>query len=356
MSDDIVGRLRALPPDLPDRPDRFDQVRGRVLGRRRRRSVVAAVAATVVLSVAIPLWTTSVDGGNLATGPLTCPQVHEGAAPWVPADPQGVDGRSRLVPPQTPQSALVCAYDGFNDGEQKGWALTDSRELSGGLDQLATDLTLRPRYSGGGGCTQMGGPQVDYLLGLSYPDGVVWVSTAQEPNNCVASSNGVFRTGNLGDQVAAAHAAGAWPLAPPPAVAPCADPLRGRLGQETTLVPDGVTSVDICPERGDDVTVKDGFDDLVAASTRCRPVPRRPRASAPRGIRWSTTCSSATPRGRASASGCNSAVTRASPATACRQLTPPASLPASRPCSTHPGSAVALPGAGAGAGAGAVRP
>jgi hypothetical protein len=287
MTDEVVERLRALPPDLADPGDRFDRVRARVL-RRRRLAVAASAAAVVVTAAVVPLGLALANGGPhrgvapaTRAGTLSCPQTFAGTAPWVPRLPDGVDGQSRLVPAQPPQRALVCAYDGANTAaEQNGWALSGSRLLFAGLDRLAADLTWLPRKLPGqeNMCTAIGGTQVNYLVGLTYPEGTLWVSTAKEPNDCVDTSNGEFTSQvTIGGQVAASYTAGAWVAAPPPQLTrtdhdPCRGERTGRLGQETAMVPGNPISVQVCEgtPTGQDVsyrtvTVRVGYSDLVAA-------------------------------------------------------------------------------------------
>jgi len=139
----------------------------------------AAVAAVVAGSV----WAGGLLGGHKpvrASGgaipvqrPLSCPASYAHQAPWVPAKPAGIDGRSRLVPQITPSSALLCAYRGSNTAKQQaGWALSGRRSLAGGLASLAGQLTWKPRSPRQPiACTAVGGPQTNYLIGLAYPGG-----------------------------------------------------------------------------------------------------------------------------------------------------------------------------------------
>lgn len=56
-NDRIIDQLHDLPPDLPDRGDRFEQVRDRVRRTRRRQTIVGSVAGAAVLALAVPLAT-----------------------------------------------------------------------------------------------------------------------------------------------------------------------------------------------------------------------------------------------------------------------------------------------------------
>jgi hypothetical protein len=271
MSKDIVQRLRTLPPEMPDPGDRFDRVRARVL-RRRRLAIASAAAVTVVAAIGVPVGLALPGGGSdRPAGPatpapdkvapdkvLSCPPTFGGRQRWVPQRPTGVDGRSRLVPLQPPQRALVCTSGGESifasrrAGGSPGRIPPGGRVLSSGLDRLAEDLSRLPRKLPGQGPTCSGGaPPTEYLIGLTYPDGTVWVWTADVPN-CSEISNGEFTSGvNMGRQVAASYAAGAW--VPDPFGVwdrdpedPCQAQRSGRLGQETVIVPPGSANVRVC--------------------------------------------------------------------------------------------------------------
>jgi hypothetical protein len=61
------------------------------------------------------------------------------------------------------------------------------------------------------------GPQTNYLIGLAYPGGArIWVAATDEPNECVATSNGEFTSsGIIGPAVSKAFASGQWPARTP---------------------------------------------------------------------------------------------------------------------------------------------
>lgn len=243
-----------------------------VLGRGRRFVLVLAAAAVAAV-IAGSVWAGArLSGGPAAPGrrhaavsPLSCPARYARAAPWVPAGPSGVPAAGRLVPRRTPRSAVICAYDGSNIGPQAGWARSGRRVLSGGLARLAAELAWQPRKlpSQELACTLIGGPQVNYLIGLTYPGGGrLWVSATQDPNACVRSSNGEFTSfGLIGPLVTKAFGTGRWPPRPPASCRGHAG--SGRLGQERAMVPAGVTSVTICGPRGR--TLGSGFAGLVTA-------------------------------------------------------------------------------------------
>ena len=239
-----------------------------------------AVAAAVVAVVAASLWGVRLLGGQAvpAASPhpagrvaaLACPARYAKQAPWVPGKPAGVDGRSRLVPQQIPRSALICAYAGRNNAKQMaGWALSGRRSLTGSLAGLAAQLSRQPRRLPGQQivCTLVGGPQTNYLIGLVYPGGTMWVAVTDEPNQCVAASNGEFTsTGIIGPVVSKAFSSGRWPARQ--AVA-CNQPFQdiGRLGEDTAMVPAGETSLTICVS-GKAHRFASGYQALVRALNR----------------------------------------------------------------------------------------
>jgi hypothetical protein len=265
--------LRALEQAAPPR---------RHLGWYVPFMVAAAVAAVVAGSA----WAGGLLGGHKqapvsgAAMPvqrlLSCPASYAHQAPWVPAKPAGIDGRSRLVPQITPSSALLCAYRGGNMAKQQaGWALSGRRSLAGGLASLADQLTRQPRRPHQlVACTLVGGPQTNYLIGLAYPGGArIWVAATDEPNECVAASNGEFTSsGIIGPTVSKAFTSGRWPARPTVA---CNRPYQdiGRLGQDTAMVPAGSTSVTICAPKARTRTLTSGYQALVSALNR---LPTRP--------------------------------------------------------------------------------
>jgi hypothetical protein len=266
-----AGLLRALEQASPPR-------------RRPGWYVPFMVAAAVAAVVAGSVWAGGLLGGHkqapVSGGAtpvqrlLSCPSSYAHRAPWVPARPAGIDGRSRLVPQITPSSARLCAYRGSNTARQQaGWALSGQRTLAGGLVSLAGQLTwqpLSPRRPIA--CTAVGGPQTNYLIGLAYPGGArIWVAATDEPNGCVGASNGEFTSyGIIGPAVTRAFTSGRWPARPPVA---CNRPYQdiGRLGQDTAMVPAGSTSVTICAPNARMVTTS--YQALIPALNR---LPTRP--------------------------------------------------------------------------------
>jgi hypothetical protein len=232
-----------------------------------------AAAAAVAAVVAGSLWA----GGQLsghrrvpATGhkishasPLSCPARYAGRAPWVPARPAGVDGRSRLVPRRAPSSALICAYAVTTVGGQSQWVLSRRRVLAAGFASLAGELGWQPRKLPGQAipCTLIFGSQTNYLVGLAYPGGgTVWVAATLDPNSCVSTSNGDFTSfGLVAPIIRQALGSGRWPARPQ---ASC-DGSGGRLGQESAMVPAGSTGLLICSP--DAHAIGSGYQALVSA-------------------------------------------------------------------------------------------
>lgn len=67
METERLGQLlQDLPPDLPQRPDRFEQIRRRV-HRRRRQRIAAASALTVAMLVAVPVGVQTFSSGPSVT-------------------------------------------------------------------------------------------------------------------------------------------------------------------------------------------------------------------------------------------------------------------------------------------------
>lgn len=178
---------------------------------------------------------------------LHCPRVYAGVAPWVPAMPDGVSGTSRLVPAETPAAILMCEYRGMNtDPTPSGWAISGRHLLTGNIAGMVNELTWQPRGIPGRtySCSQVGGPQFNYLIGLTYANhATMWVSVTDDPNWCVTGTNGEFATDSAfaGADATKAYRSGTWPT---PRPANCQLALGGRLAD--SLVPAGSTSVTIC--------------------------------------------------------------------------------------------------------------
>ena len=253
---------------------------GRAARANRAGWLLPAAAGIAVGAVMVgSAWAGGLIGGRNATrtairqttrlaGP-SCPARYRGPAPWVPARPAGLGGRSRLVPLRTPASAVVCGYVPdlrYKDlaGHLAGRVLTRQRQLTGGLAALAGDLAWLPRLLPGQQipCALVLGPQSNYLIGLAYRGGGrIWVSTTADATGCVMTANGDFTTfGNASAQAAKAVRTGRWPE--PSRSVSCGR--GGRLGQETVMVPAGSTSLTICAGRVAR-TLTSGYQGLEAA-------------------------------------------------------------------------------------------
>jgi hypothetical protein len=234
-----------------------------------------AAAAAVVAVVAGSLWGVRVLGHQAtpAAAALACPARYAGQVPWVPAKPAGVDGRARLVPQRTPSSALMCAYAGSNMAKrQVGWVLSGRRSLTGNLAGLAAQLSWKARSLHGQEifCGGVGGPQTDYLIGLTYPGGgTMWVAVTDDA--CDGASNGEFTSARgIGPDVDQAFASGRWPAQRPASCNGTVD--IGRLGEDKMLVPAGATSLTICAS-GKGRTFTSGYQAVARALDR---LPTRP--------------------------------------------------------------------------------
>lgn len=236
--------------------------------RSRRRSygwLYAAAAAVLVIGVVSGVWavTRGKPANKVAAVPLSCPARYAEKAPWVPAKPKGISGNSRLVPNETPKSAVICSYDGVIRGRSPSrWALAGNRRITGNLAGLAAELTWQPRIAPGQQfkCLSVLGQQTNYLIGLTYSRGrTMWVSTTADVSGCVTGTNGLFDTppDTAAADVGKALKSGSWPEAQPPGCKAG----WGRLGQDKTMVPAGSTSLTICGARAHRIT--SDYRDLV---------------------------------------------------------------------------------------------
>lgn len=276
FEDELRATMRGHDTEAP----RVADLAPRPWQRRRPPTwLLAAAAAVVVAAIAVPVAALSGTGGTRpsAAGPshhsstsvattaqdlARCPTKYRGtgSSAWVPALPSGVDGSARLVPETTPAAAVVCAY---LHGQHE--ALTGQKTLTGGLADLATQLSWLPRQVSGQmlSCDLVLWPTDGdaYLVELQYPTGRVWV--ALEGDHCGGASNGKFRTTtNLRADAAAAYASHVWPAAP---TAPCTGD-AGRLGDEHALVPGKPIRLTICSTNGGGALAStEDIADIVAA-------------------------------------------------------------------------------------------
>ncbi|MDQ1292789.1 MAG: hypothetical protein QG608_669 [Actinomycetota bacterium] len=244
--------LRDLPPDLPQPRDRFEQICRRVRRRQYRQGLSAGFAGVAAVALLVPAVSHLMTGDDpdaavAASAPPSCPAKLPGQ---VPPGSGSVPHSDRLVPVQAPAAAVLCSYKGAADSQaETGTALSGSRQLTGSLEQVAQDLAWLPRKQSDETkmCTMMAGPSTSYLLGLTYPDGVVWVSTVDDPNGCADTTNGTFASpSGTGALAKAAFASGGWSASPGPDDGCDAGLSTGRLGQELAMVPDEPSGLWIC--------------------------------------------------------------------------------------------------------------
>ena len=82
------------------------------------------------------------------------------------------------------------------------------RTLTGDLSALSSELSALQVAPSDGMCPDIGGTTDRYLLGLTYPDGVVWISSR---SNCIGTSNGPLNSPvGIEPQLGAAYEAGHW--------------------------------------------------------------------------------------------------------------------------------------------------
>ena len=138
---------------------------------------------------------------------VSCPAYATVGADGHPAVPLAPSDEQRLAPLQAPTELVVCRYRGNNVLQ-----LTASRQVRTGLLTAGTELAWSPRAVGGPHpCTAVGGRHTPYLLGLRYPTGVLWVTTAYDVNGCEVTSNGAFTSdAYIGSDTDHAFATGAW--------------------------------------------------------------------------------------------------------------------------------------------------
>ncbi len=254
----LIARLRdaGTPRGVPVA---FERVAARAQRRQRRRTALSVGALVVALAGGVPAGmslVTSRPSVSSAAAPMDCPNEWSPRNPTnlatlVPQLPVGFDGAARLVPTDTPASAVLCRYP-------RPWLGTAPPEgegavrLGGDLSALAAELAWTPRQGGGRGCHYVGSPQTVYLLGLEYGGRRVWVNAVDDRSGCHIPTNGAFPARpSLGGRFAAAYRTGAWTLPVSATANPCAERAtgwyQGRLGDDAGFVPEGATTVTVCP-------------------------------------------------------------------------------------------------------------
>jgi hypothetical protein len=257
---DRLLRAAAAKADSIDLALSAEDVSGRPrsgLSMPRYRSVAAGVlvAAVIVAIFVAPIpqlnflhhrVSTHVTSTVRRVSVLSCPRTRlVSSIGWVPADADGVDGKTRLVPEASPSKVVICAYGG-----RKLSVLAGARDLRKGLPALASDLTWLPppeaTACGGVGLSPVQGSDpvpAAYLIGLSYHHGWLWVATGYS-GGCEGASNGTFKTSaDIGSQVKKAYETGRWKKPGSPS---CGAVGFGRLGQQRSLVPGRPGSLSIC--------------------------------------------------------------------------------------------------------------
>jgi hypothetical protein len=236
-----------------------------VAGRNRRGpatpwavslAVFAVVIATFgvrayVVRDAAPVARPAVTAAPVSA--LACPKAVPADRPadrggrdlWVPAAPRGFDASARLVPPQVPARAIVCAYIGPRSPAGRSGSVPLTGDLSGVMNDLAW---VPPAPTVGACTTNLSLTDGDYyLIGLSYPGATVWV--AATGNHCGGSSNGMFysRT-SLSRQALSSYKAQRWAATPGSndACRRSGFERLGRLGQQSSMVPGNPISVSVC--------------------------------------------------------------------------------------------------------------
>lgn len=263
FEDEVRQAMAEHDDEAPREVDLLRSLERRRPSPRRWYAVAAAVAVALVATVVWAVGPGEEDQkvATVPPSPLSCPETYVGEAPWAPTKPAG--DTDRLVPQETPDSALVCAYAGSNTAKvQSGWALSGQRSLTGGLDALAAELTWQPRKLPDQEilCAGVAGPQTNYLVGLEYGDQTIWVAASDGPGSCAGMSNGDFESSSsVGRDATAAFKSRVWPDPPPLSC----DTRSGRLGQETEMVPAGSTRLLICD--WDPHEIRTGYASLVDA-------------------------------------------------------------------------------------------
>jgi hypothetical protein len=191
------------------------------------------------------------EGNGAGRKPLACPATFHTTTsrPWVPSVADRVDTNGRIAPVRLPTDVVVCSYRraGAVPGSKP---LTGSKALHGSFTALVSTVAYLPRAtSSTPRCAASFGAGDDYLLGLTYSDGVEWITASENQCLAAATTNGEHDSpALLAVEVRTAYRTGRWPSAD--GKRPCATISLGRFGQEAKLVPDGVTSADVCKRMG----------------------------------------------------------------------------------------------------------
>jgi hypothetical protein len=219
-------------------------------------------AVPAVLAVALVSLTFAFGGSGATQPPLACPRSIPTSTdrPSVPDTKDPVDTEGRLAPDRLPTKVVVCFYAGDGKGAQPlRKPLTGSKALTGQLDAMVDTIAyLPPKIASQAHCPTRLVHQDDpeYLLGLTYLDGVEWISTVDSVCSPTPTTNGSFDSSALlATELQLAYRSGSWPT-PDPRRA-CLPRGMGRRGQQSSVVPDGYSSLDVCrTTAGTDVTAE----------------------------------------------------------------------------------------------------
>lgn len=225
---------------------------------RRSRTVIIYLAAAVLVAVLVGAGVIALNAtrGRSTNGsvseqstapvpalscPASIPRETSPRDPWVPARPQGITTADRLVPAQTPATAVICKYTRLVQQ-------APATRLLGKLDAVAADLhqwgTSEPN-AGIGACPDyLARTDNDYyLIGLSYQGGSVWV--AAPGNHCTGSGNGdIVAPVNLRADAATAYTTGRWDT-DPVATAICTRPSTQAV-PDAAAIPPEPTNLTVC--------------------------------------------------------------------------------------------------------------
>lgn len=135
---DVIEVLRGLPPELTQPPSRCEQVRARVVRRRRRQVLFGSAAGTAMVLVAIVGISSSLDDPTarepqVATDPNTTTETEQGVAP----------GGTRVEELRAPVITSVAGTVTVPLGDRPATAnavVTSIWCLSGGTLQLPSPL------------------------------------------------------------------------------------------------------------------------------------------------------------------------------------------------------------------------
>lgn len=219
-------------------------------------------AVPAVLAVGLISLTFAFGGSGSKQPALTCPTSIPTSTnrPWVPKTTDGVDTENRLAPDRLPTNVLVCFYAGDGKGPQPPRKqLTGSKKVTAQFNAMVDTIAYLPHKiaSQASHCPARFANEDDryYLLGLTYLDGVEWISAVENVCSPTPTTNGSYNSSALlATELDQAYRSGSWPT--PDTSGRCLPRGMGRTGQETSLVPDGYSSLDVCRTIGINVVAE----------------------------------------------------------------------------------------------------